>query len=134
MLLSRRPGKWKDAMSLVRVQKYSYFKQFLPNVAIKKMEEIGDTNAGGDSEPGWARHSKAAPPLEADMHPCVVLQVDISGFTRLSDRFQGFGQEGIDMLTTTINRMFGIIIDHVESWSGDIIKFAGDAVIVVWVR
>jgi class 3 adenylate cyclase len=123
-----KAGKWKDAMEMVRVHKYNYFKHFVPNVAIQKLVEIaGDS----DSEPGWARTSKA-PPLEAEMRPCVILQVDISGFTRLSDRFQGFGQEGIDMLTTTINRMFGIIIDHVESWSGDIIKFAGDAVIVLW--
>jgi len=38
------PGKWKDAMSLMRVQKYSYFKQFVPNIVIKKMEEIGGAN------------------------------------------------------------------------------------------
>jgi len=100
-------------------------------VAIKKMEELMGGVSGGDARPDWAHQSKA-PPLEAEQQPCVILQVDISGFTRLSDRFQGFGQEGIDMLTTTINRMFGIIIDHVESWSGDIVKFAGDAVIVIW--
>jgi hypothetical protein len=130
-MLHLRSGKWKDAMGLVRVQKYNYFRQFTPRVAIQKLEEIDGSALVGETEPGWARSSKA-PPLEADLRPCVILQVDISGFTRLSDRFQGFGQEGIDMLTTTINRMFGIIIDHVESWSGDIIKFAGDAVIVVW--
>eukprot|EP00960_Hanusia_phi_P059466 764171-Hanusia_phi.AAC.14 len=54
------------------------------------------------------------------------------GFTRLSDRFQGLGQEGIDSLTSTINRMFSTIIKHVEAWAGDIVKFAGDAVIVIW--
>ena len=56
----------------------------------------------------------------------------MQGFTRLSDRFQGLGQEGIDSLTSTINRMFSTIIKHVEAWAGDIVKFAGDAVIVIW--
>ncbi len=70
--------------------------------------------------------------LESHLKELVVLMVDISGFTRLSDRFQGLGQEGIDALTTTINNMFSIILDHVESWGGDVVKFAGDAVIVIW--
>jgi class 3 adenylate cyclase len=124
-------GKWKDAMETLRVKKYNYFKQFIPNVAISKLQAIHDAESGGDAEPSWSRSSKA-PPLEAENGPCVILQVDISGFTRLSDRFQDLGQEGIDKLTTTINRMFGLIINHVESWGGDIVKFAGDAVIVVW--
>ena len=119
-------------MGLVRVQKYNYFCQFVPNIAIKKLEDLAGSASSADAEPAWARAHSKVPPLEADMRPCVILQVDISGFTRLSDSFQGFGQEGIDMLTTTINRMFGVIIAHVESWSGDIVKFAGDAVIVIW--
>jgi class 3 adenylate cyclase len=63
--------------------------------------------------------------MEAELKDGVVLLVDISGFTRLSDQFQGLGQEGIDSLTSTINRMFTTIIEHVEAWGGDIVKFAG---------
>ena len=63
--------------------------------------------------------------LIAEQKQAVVLLVDISGFTRLSDKFQGLGQEGIDSLTSTINRMFSTIIEHVEEWNGDVIKFAG---------
>jgi len=41
-----KAGKWKDAMGLVRVQKYNYFRQFVPNVAIDKLAEIaGDSDA-----------------------------------------------------------------------------------------
>jgi hypothetical protein len=64
--------------------------------------------------------------LIAEQRQAVVLLVDISGFTRLSDKFQGLGQEGIDSLTSTINRMFSTIIEHVEAWNGDVIKFAGE--------
>jgi hypothetical protein len=64
--------------------------------------------------------------LLAEQKQAVVLLVDISGFTRLSDKFQGLGQEGIDSLTSTINRMFSTIIEHVEAWNGDVIKFAGN--------
>jgi len=80
--------------------------------------------------PTWMHAYKQQ--MEAELKEAVVLLVDISGFTRLSDQFQGLGQEGIDSLTNTINRMFTTIIEHVEAWGGDIVKFAGDAVIVIW--
>jgi tetratricopeptide (TPR) repeat protein len=112
----------KRASALVAKSKFSYFQTFVPRAAIHTLMSSTMLTAQATTEKD----------LESHLKELVVLMVDISGFTRLSDRFQGLGQEGIDALTTTINNMFSIILDHVESWGGDVVKFAGDAVIVIW--
>ena len=112
----------KRASALVAKSKFSYFQTFVPRAAIHTLMASTMLTAQATTEKD----------LESHLKELVVLMVDISGFTRLSDRFQGLGQEGIDALTTTINNMFSIILDHVESWGGDVVKFAGDAVIVIW--
>jgi hypothetical protein len=45
---------------------------------------------------------------------------------------QGLGQDGIDLLTMAINEVFDVIVTHILSWGGDVVKFAGDAVICTW--
>jgi tetratricopeptide (TPR) repeat protein len=112
----------KRASALVAKSKFSYFQTFVPRAAIHTLMSSTMLTAQATTEKD----------LDSHLKELVVLMVDISGFTRLSDRFQGLGQEGIDALTTTINNMFSIILDHVESWGGDVVKFAGDAVIVIW--
>lgn len=37
-----------------------------------------------------------------------------------------------EMLTSQLNRMFGSVIEVIERYGGDIIKFVGDAMIVLW--
>lgn len=55
-----------------------------------------------------------------------LLFVDISGFTVLSQRLP------VDELRIQINGYFKRILDIVERHGGDVIKFAGDALFVVW--
>lgn len=55
-----------------------------------------------------------------------LLFVDISGFTILSQRLP------VDDLRTQINSYFKKIIDIVDEYGGDVIKFAGDALFIVW--
>jgi class 3 adenylate cyclase len=55
-----------------------------------------------------------------------LLLIDISGFTLLSQQFS------VDELKTHINGYFKKIIDKVEKMNGDIVKFAGDALYVIW--
>ena len=100
--------------------KFSYFRTFLPVLAIKTLQSLSSSKYFDDSK------------LEVCDRDLVVLLVDISGFTRLSDRFQGLGQAGIEALTTAINNVFSTILEHLERWGGDVVKFAGDAVIAVW--
>ncbi len=58
----------------------------------------------------------------------VLLNVDISGFTALSQRYlldvSGMHEE--------INHYFIIMIEIVSKYGGDVIKFAGDSMFIVW--
>ncbi len=54
---------------------------------------------------------------------------DISGFTKLSEYFSTLGDVGVDKLSLILNQIFGHMVDTAEKWGGDVIKFAGDAVI-----
>jgi hypothetical protein len=62
----------------------------------------------------------------------VCLLVDISGFTALSEAFCDAGKKGIDALQVCTNGYIGDLVNVVHSHGGDIIKFAGDALICVF--
>eukprot|EP01031_Cornospumella_fuschlensis_P036307 gene36307-44044_t len=55
-----------------------------------------------------------------------MLFVDISGFTALSLRLD------VETLKNHINKYFSKMLDIVEKWDGDVIKFAGDALFIIW--
>lgn len=62
----------------------------------------------------------------------VCLLVDISGFTKLSGEFCDRGKNGIDDLQLATNVFMGKLVEVIYKFGGDIIKFAGDAIICVF--
>ncbi|XP_067173300.1 LOW QUALITY PROTEIN: adenylate cyclase type 10-like [Apteryx mantelli] len=64
----------------------------------------------------------------------VLLFADVSGFTALTEKFsQSISIErGADELTQTLNDYMGDILEELLGFGGDILKFAGDAVLVLW--
>eukprot|EP01041_Mallomonas_annulata_P007481 gene7481-15318_t len=68
--------------------------------------------------------SESVPSIER-FH-CALLFVDISGFTVLSQEL------ALDDLKTHINAYFKIILDTVLRNGGEVIKFAGDALFIIW--
>lgn len=64
---------------------------------------------------------------------CACMIVDISGFTRLSGQFCAMGKAGIDKLQQATNGYLGDLVDIIYQYGGDIIKFAGDAIICIFV-
>jgi class 3 adenylate cyclase len=62
----------------------------------------------------------------------ICLLVDISGFTRLSGNFCALGKNGIDDLQKATNGYMGRLVEAIYRYGGDIIKFAGDAIICVF--
>jgi class 3 adenylate cyclase len=62
----------------------------------------------------------------------VVLFADISGFTMLAERLAQRGPSGVETLAGILNEYFGQLIDIVHEYGGDVVKFAGDAVIAIW--
>ena len=57
---------------------------------------------------------------------------DISGFTKLSEAFSKKGRVGAEFLTFCINRYMEGIINIIGANGGDIFKFVGDAIMVIW--
>lgn len=54
------------------------------------------------------------------------------GFTPLTESLNTLGAEGVETVTTHLNNYFGTMIDMIASHGGDIVKFAGDALMVIW--
>ncbi|KAM9129108.1 adenylate cyclase type 10 [Pangshura tecta] len=64
----------------------------------------------------------------------VLLFADISGFTALTEKFSMDTSldRGADQLTQTLNHYVGDIVEEVLVYGGDILNFAGDALLALW--
>ncbi len=61
-----------------------------------------------------------------------MLSADISGFTALSERLAGKGKAGAEEITELINECFTALIAAATHHGGEIIKFGGDAILVLF--
>lgn len=77
------------------------------------------------------RDSEIALPSAEDTS-CAVLFADISGFTSLTERLAEKGAVGAEELTAALNRYFGQLIDIIDDFGGDVLKFAGDALLATF--
>src|SRR5689334_15766966 len=68
----------------------------------------------------------------AERFPAAVLFADISGFTPLAERLAQQGPAGTEELTRILNDYFGQLIEIITGHGGDVVKFAGDALIALW--
>ena len=91
---------------------------YLPAILIKKILEQKDTE-------------RKKPPLTMPIKT-VSLFADISGFTKLSESFSKKGRKGSEFLAFCLNRYMELLINIIGNNGGDIIKFAGDALLVIW--
>ena len=75
-----------------------------------------------------------APPTlpELQSMETVVIFADISGFTNLSEACAKKGVIGNEELAFCINRYMEGMVNNLDQYGGDIIKFVGDAMIVMW--
>jgi len=83
-----------------------------------------------------ARHL-AAKPDSADTSwveafPAAMLFVDIVGFTALTRLLEQRGQQGVEELSLIMNDFWDPLIELVSAYGGDVVKFLGDALLVVW--
>ncbi len=61
-----------------------------------------------------------------------LVSADISGFTALSERLAAHGREGAEELTNLLNQCFGGMIEIIDAHDGDVLKFGGDALLVLF--
>jgi class 3 adenylate cyclase len=82
-----------------------------------------------DKKAGVCRES-LVPITVVDCDPyifnAVFMVVDISGFTSLSNAV------GVDDFQSIVNSYFASVIDIVDAYEGDVVKFAGDALQIIW--
>ncbi len=57
---------------------------------------------------------------------------DIKGFTHLTETLAKKGPEGPELVAFAINRYMELLVKSISRCGGDIFKFAGDAMIVIW--
>ena len=60
--------------------------------------------------------------------------LDISGFTPLSETLSRHGREGTEILTDTISSYFRKALESVFIFGGDVVKFGGDALTILFER
>ena len=61
-----------------------------------------------------------------------LLGLDISGFTALSERLAERGKLGAEELIVLISRCYSGLIDIAERYGGDVLKFRGDALLLLF--
>ena len=65
--------------------------------------------------------------------PAAILFADISGFTPLTEKLSNLpGGDGAEQLLGALNSYFGRMVALIYASGGDVLKFAGDALLVMW--
>src|SRR3954463_3491984 len=59
-----------------------------------------------------------------------LVSVDLSGFTRLSERLQAKGRAGAEELVLAVSGVFQGLIGISDRHGGDVLKFRGDALLL----
>lgn len=67
-----------------------------------------------------------------EQHRAAVLFVDISGFTALTEEFAARGPSGAEDISAVLNDFYSRWIEIIKKYGGDIIKFAGDGLLIIW--
>lgn len=62
----------------------------------------------------------------------VVIFADISGFTGLSEACSEMDVNEIEELALSVNQYMDAVVSYLSQYGGDIIKFVGDAMILMW--
>eukprot|EP01114_Cavostelium_apophysatum_P005201 TRINITY_DN1594_c0_g1_i4.p1 TRINITY_DN1594_c0_g1~~TRINITY_DN1594_c0_g1_i4.p1 ORF type:complete len:1564 (+),score=482.05 TRINITY_DN1594_c0_g1_i4:218-4909(+) len=77
------------------------------------------------------RHGSIVCPQD-DAFRGVVLFVDVSGFTPLTEALSKKGSQGAELMRDFLSSYFTQLLEIVNYYGGDVIKFAGDALMILW--
>ncbi len=77
----------------------------------------------------WAARTPAEPWREVDGS---LVSVDLSGFTALAERLQAKGRAGAEELVLAISGVFEGLIGIANRRGGDVLKFRGDALLILF--
>lgn len=94
----------------------------LPDIVLHNLDELIDQN-GQIRIPNEHRYNNGT-----------LLFLDVSGFTSLTEQYSNDAHLGIDQLTRTLNSYFEKLVVEILIHDGDIYKFAGDAILALWIN
>ncbi|MGH2593828.1 MAG: adenylate/guanylate cyclase domain-containing protein, partial [Anaerolineae bacterium] len=80
----------------------------------------------------FAAHPAPMTEPAAERFPAAVLFADITGFTAMTERLAQRGPAGAEEVSALLNAYFGLLIELVTDHGGDVVKFAGDALLALW--
>lgn len=89
---------------------------FVPNIVKQKLV----SQPGILTQPSMERFAAA------------VLFADITGFTALTEQLATQGPEGVETISHILNEYFTKMVETIHAHGGDVVKFAGDALLAVW--
>ena len=69
-------------------------------------------------------------PQQRDFY-AAILFLDVSGFTRITEAASARGHYGVELVTKVLNRYFGRVHKLITPLGGEIVKFGGDACLIV---
>ena len=93
---------------------------------LRRGNVVTKSNSNDDKSPDKSPSSGSDPCSCIHRLFGILLFIDISGFTTLSQRLN------VESFKTHINNYFSKIIDIVVGLDGEVVKFAGDAMYVLW--
>merc|ERR1719193_1285245 len=114
--------------------------QYLPSLVARSVELfVDDTIIPGvarDRERRLGRTTEKAiyprmAPMSVSMKT-VCLFADISGFTKMTKALSLKGPKGAEQIVQNLNTYLEQVVREIIGAGGDIIKFAGDAIIAIW--
>ncbi|HET7088363.1 MAG TPA: adenylate/guanylate cyclase domain-containing protein, partial [Anaerolineae bacterium] len=80
----------------------------------------------------YAEHPDPIITPGAERFPSAIFFADITGFTALTERLARLGPAGAEEVSRLLNDYFGQLIERVDAHGGDVVKFAGDALLALW--
>lgn len=80
----------------------------------------------------FAAEVEAPSSSERDDVLSAVMWCDICNFTGLTERLVAAGPSGVESLTAYLNAYYSRLVGLVHAHGGDVIEFAGDALLAVW--
>lgn len=97
-------------------ENYATLASYLPKIVLERLsaESVADRGPVADQRSG------------------AVLIADVSGFTAITEQLAEHGAIGAEQLTDLLNTYFGRVIETITAQGGDIVRFAGDAILAVW--
>ncbi|GIL60580.1 hypothetical protein Vafri_15119, partial [Volvox africanus] len=100
---------------------------FIEDITLNHEKYRGFDAAGRD----LTAASKTLQPSIIELQAAVMI-ADVTGFTKLTEILSKKGTSGVELLTTCMNNYFTRAINMIMAFEGDVVKFAGDSMIVLF--